>query len=125
MPRSPNVRCPLGFDNSMCFLPKSACENYRFCELQSFSWGLPYYFADDGSLVVNCFARLYRFYLCTIPNRSIERSSYCAVETDDNFQHIILTAWKLAGWDSAVRNKNFVLLSIHADLEVNFDPIPF
>lgn len=112
--------CPLGFDNSMCELPYSACENYRFCDYQTLSWSLPYIFdADNSALIVtNLDPRCYRH----DPVTHSYRECYLL-----SFIPIIEAAWREAGWWPAVYNKRFVNGSALSDYDVNgdYDPIPF
>jgi len=112
--------CPLGFDNSMCELPYSTCENYRFCDYQTLSWSLPYIFdADNSALIVtNLDSRCYRY----DPVTHSYRECYLL-----SFIPIIETAWREAGWWLAVYNKTFVNGSALSDYDINgdYDPIPF
>jgi hypothetical protein len=136
MPRSSLIVCPLGYDSNICYLPDSACHNYRFCQETAAAWPLPFYWDEIDFALVVTFSRV-SVRECWNPiviHHSIDGGSlvdsivlggfssdlYEADYEQRSFSKSIKLIWEQLGWMPAVSNPNFP-----HHLNPGYDPIPF
>jgi hypothetical protein len=124
--------CPLGYDSNQCDLPLNRpCDNWGYCESQTLSWPLPYYYLD-GALIIG--SPYYRYMLDKdyVPpfvddyKPDITDTSWSEhwlePVMDYEFYTFIISYWEFLGYASACDNPYYNPDPI---LDADWDLIPF